>query len=177
MAAAYNKGYIGRRFDQVCFVVDDIDEGVEFWRDTLGVENWAMAIDLAKYQIEKEIWGRPGDFQYSCAYGLAGNTIIELARHDGGDSVYGDWKGGPHHVGFRLEDRNEYDRAVADYEQAGLDRAMSAYFEMPDGSGGCRWVYFDTRKQLGCFTELYYLEGSTLVTMERMLKGEKVKLY
>jgi catechol 2,3-dioxygenase-like lactoylglutathione lyase family enzyme len=173
---ASGRQYIGRQFDQVCFVVEDLEQAVEFWRKTNGVEKWAMAIDLAKFQTEKEIWGQPGDFQFSCAYGLAGNTIIELARHDGGESVYAGWSGGPHHIGFRLKDRNEFDCAVADYEKSGLERAMSAYFQTPDGTGGCRWVYYDTRKQLGCFTERYYLEGSAVEGMDRMLKGEDVQL-
>jgi catechol 2,3-dioxygenase-like lactoylglutathione lyase family enzyme len=177
LAVTIDRQYIGRQFDQVCFVVDDLEQAVRFWRETSGVQNWAMAIDLAKFQTEKEIWGRPGNFQYSCAYGLAGNTIIELARYDGGgECVYANRPAGPHHIGFRMKDREEYDRAVADYEESGFERAMGAYFQTPDGTGACRWVYFDTRKQLGCFTELYYLEGSAVEGMERMLKGEQVQL-
>src|ERR1044071_9280939 len=86
-----------------------------------------MAIDPAKFQTEKEIWSRPGDFQYSRAYGMARNTIIERARPDSGECVYAGWRGGPHHIGFRLNDRDEFDRAVADYEKSGLRRAMAGF--------------------------------------------------
>ena len=34
---------------------------------------------------------------------------------------------------------------------------MAGVFEAP--TGGCWWAYFDTRDALGCYTELYSLEG------------------
>jgi hypothetical protein len=83
--------FIGRSFDQICFVVPDLEKAMDYWRNTNGVQAWSVVYDLAKTQIEKEYLGRPGNFQFSCAYGYAGDTLIELARHDGGDSIYRDW--------------------------------------------------------------------------------------
>lgn len=78
---------------------------------------WSVAIDLAAHQTEKEYHDRPGSFQFCCAYGYAGETLIERARRDGGDSVYGDGLDahgpGPHHIGFRLTDAEEHARAEA----------------------------------------------------------------
>lgn len=128
----------GWHFDQICFVVDDLDDAIEFWKRTNGIEAWDKAIDLAKEQTEKEYWGEPGNFQFSCAYGFAGDTLIELARHDGGESVYKDWldeRGpGPHHVGVRLTDAAQYSRAHADYSSDGLKVAMAGVFEGPFGN-------------------------------------------
>ncbi|MCB5945505.1 VOC family protein [Acidocella sp. KAb 2-4] len=170
--------YIGRRFDQISFVVRDLDEAMEFWRRTNGIEAWDKAIDLAKSQTEKEYWGKPGNFQFSCAYGFAGDTLIELARHDGGDSIYKEWLDqhgvGPHHVGFRFEDEAEYNRAQSDYLAAGLVKAMGGFFKGPHGD--CRWSYWDTRKQIGCYTELYYLTGELAARLARLKAGEAVSI-
>jgi len=170
--------YIGRKFDQVCFVVEDIDEAIDYWRKTNGITAWDVAIGLAKQQTEKEYWGKPGDFQFSCGYGFAGETLIELARHDGGRSVYKDWldeRGkGPHHVGFRFKAPSEYDQAHADYQSFGIVKAQAGFFQGPYGN--CRWSYWDTRKQIGCYTELYYLTGELDSRMERLKAGEAVSI-
>ena len=169
---------LGRRFDQVCFVVRDLDRAIEFFTRANGITVWNKAIDLARHQIDKEYYGQPGDFQFSCAYGYAGETLIELARHDGGKSVYGDWLDsgatGPHHIGFRQQDEAEYLQAEAHYLSMGLKKAMSGFFK--GAHGNCRWAYFDTREFIGCFTELYYVDGENVKAMERLKRGENVSI-
>lgn len=170
--------FIARKFDQVCFVVEDLDAAIEYWSRTNGIEHWDKAIDLAKQQTDKEYWGKPGNFEFSCAYGAAGDVIIELAHHDGGDSLYKDWLDeggrGPHHIGFRLDDAEECAQAEAVYSAAGLTKAMGGFFEAD--SGTCRWSYWDTREQIGCYTELYYVAGPALERISRFLAGEAISL-
>ncbi len=161
---------IGAAFDQVCFVVRDLDEAIDFWRRTNGVQRWSKAYDLAKHQVNKRYWGEPEDFQFSCAYGYAGDTLIELALHDGGRSIYADWlaeRGGnaQHHIGFRLESEQDYHAACRAYADAGLAEAMAGDFIAPGGAGQCLWSYWDTRAVLGCYTELYVVEGIALEAM------------
>lgn len=167
-------GFIGRQFDQVCFVVRDLDQAIDYWRRVNGVERWSKAYDLAKGQVDKRYWGEPEDFQFSCAYGFAGSTLIELAEHDGGCSVYKDWldeKGeSMHHIGFRLADAAEYEAALAHYAEAGLREAMSGWFHAPGGN--CKWAYIDTRSQIGCYTELYYVDGVALTAFENFRDGK-----
>ena len=169
---------LGRKFDQICFVVRDLDRAIDFFTRTNGVKAWNVAIDLALHQTEKEYYGRPGTFQFSCAYGYAGETLIELARHDGGESVYGDWLDthgpGPHHIGFRLSDAEEYAVADAHYASLGLTKAMAGFFQGPFGN--CRWAYYDTREMIGCFTELYYVDGEIAERMARLKRGENVSI-
>jgi catechol 2,3-dioxygenase-like lactoylglutathione lyase family enzyme len=169
---------IGRTFDQICFVVEDLEEAMEFWRTTNGVDLWSVAIDLAKDQTDKEYWGEPEDFNYSCAYGFAGEMMIELARHESGKNLYKDWLDeggrGPHHIGFRLADAEEHASAEAVYRAAGVEKAMGGFFETPTAS--CRWSYWDTRQAIGCYTELYFLGGEAHDRMTRMKAGEAVDL-
>lgn len=170
--------YLTRSFDQISFLVENLEEAVEFWRKTNGIEAWNIAYDLAKHQTDKEYLGQPGDFQFSCAYGFAGDTLIELVRHDGGNSLYKDWLEsngtGPHHVGFRLPNAEEYAQAERHYLESGLEKSMTGFFEGPFGN--CRWAYFDTRKMIGCYTELYYVDGELGERMNRLKHGEAVSI-
>jgi catechol 2,3-dioxygenase-like lactoylglutathione lyase family enzyme len=170
--------FLGRSFDQICFVVPDLEKAVDYWRKTNGVRAWSMAYNLGKSQVEKEYLGRPGNFEFSCAYGYAGDTQIELARHDGGDSLYEDWPNergyGVHHVGFRLADPEEYARADQHYRKLGVSKAMGALFKSPVGN--CRWAYYDTRSTIGCYTELYYMDGELLDIAKRIRAGEVLKI-
>lgn len=169
---------IGRKFDQICFVVPDIEAAIETWKKTNGVQVWNIAYDLAKEQTQKEYRGEPGDFQFSCAYGFAGDTLIELARHDGGRSLYQDWidtRGyGPHHIGFRQHDAEEYALAERHYRDQGLEKAMAGFFEGPFGN--CRWSYWDTRELIGFYTELYYVDGDLNERMAALRRGENVSI-
>lgn len=169
---------LGKQFDQICFVVEDLDAAVDFWKKTNGITAWNIAIDLAKEQTDKEYWGKPGNFQFSCAYGYAADTLIELARHDGGDSIYKDWLDthgpGPHHIGFRQRDAEDLARAEAHYRGLGLAKAMGGFFQGPFGN--CRWAYYDTRPFIGCYTELYYVDGEIAARMEQLKRGIAVSI-
>lgn len=170
--------FIGKNFDQICFVVEDLDEAKAFWGRALGIEHWSSALDLAKEQTEKEYMGKPGEFEFSCLYGAVGPMLVELARPDGGENVYKDWleENGPglHHVGFLLADEEEYDRASGVFVDEGIVKVMGAFAELPGGA--CRWSYWDTRETLGVYTELYYLDGEALVGMDRLKAGEIMNL-
>lgn len=169
-----NPVFIGKTFDQICFVVEDLDKAIDFWRRVNGVERWSKAYHLAKGQINKRYWGEPEDFQFSCAYGFAGDVLIELAEHDGGRSIYKDWLDehgeSQHHIGFRLASLEEYEAALAHYREQGLEEAMSGWFKAPEGN--CKWAYLDTRKQIGCYTELYYVDGVALEAFENFRDGK-----
>jgi len=161
--------FIGRTFDQICFVVPDLKEAADFWERSFGVGGWSMREGLSRGQTEKRYRGQPGRFEFSCAYAYAGDTLIELTRHDEGASVYAEWldagRTGPHHIGFRVEDHDAYLHAGQHLQALGFEPAMSGRFE---GDGVCRWAYYDTTAQLGCFTEIYYLTGGLIANRERM---------
>jgi catechol 2,3-dioxygenase-like lactoylglutathione lyase family enzyme len=169
---------IGRQFDQICFVVHDLDNAIDYWRRVNGVERWSKAYDLAKGQIAKKYWGEAEDFQFSCEYGFAGSTLIELAEHDGGRSVSKDWLEdhgeSMHHIGFGLQTAAQHTMALEHYRECGVTEAMSGWFTAPDGN--CKWAYFDTRRQIGCYTELYYVDGVAFTAFENFREGKSDRL-
>ena len=46
-----NPSFIGRQFDQICFIVRDLDEAIDYWRRVNGVERWSKAYHLAHGQL------------------------------------------------------------------------------------------------------------------------------
>lgn len=169
------KGFVGKQFDQVAFVVENLGEAQDRFGRLYGVKTWNVWHNLADGQSRKMYRGQAGDFQFSCAYGYVGDLQIELCHHDGGRSVYKEWldSRGPslHHLGFRLDTRAEYDAAGAAFEREGAPYAMGGEIE---GLGV--WAYYDTVEQLGCFTEIYWSAPKVLEIFERMKRGEVVEL-
>lgn len=167
--------FIGRQFDQVAFVVDELEAAKEKFGRIYGIRNWNTWHNLADGQSHKVYRGTPGDYQFSCAYGYVGDLQVELCQHDGGRSVYKEWLDtrGPslHHLAFRLDTRGEYEAACASFEAQGAPLAMGGEIE-----GAGVWAYFDTVDQLGCFTELYWSAPAVLEIFERMKRGEQVEI-
>lgn len=167
--------FIGRQFDQVAFVVDELEAAKERFGRIYGIQSWNTWRNLADGQSHKVYRGTPGDYQFSCAYGYVGDMQVELCQHDGGRSVYKDWldtRGpGLHHLAFRLDERPEYEAACAAFEQQGAPLAMGGEIE-----GAGVWAYYDTVEQLGCYTELYWSSPAVLEIFERMKRGEQVEI-
>nr|WP_292682323.1 VOC family protein [Novosphingobium sp.] len=96
-----------------------------------------------------------------------------MAEHDGCRSVYKDWldeRGeSMHHVGFRLETAAEYDAAMQHFSKHGIAEAMSGWFHAPGGN--CKWAYLGTRPSIGCYSELYYVDGVALEAFENFRDG------
>jgi catechol 2,3-dioxygenase-like lactoylglutathione lyase family enzyme len=163
--------FIGQRFDQIAFVVTDLEESQRFFREAFGIDGWSVWNDQAKGQVDKTYRGEPEDFQFSCAYGFSGDVLVELCRHDSGRTVYKEWldtKGpGLNHIGFRVADDAEFAEAEAVLTKQGAECAMGA---LRVGAG--RYAYFDTVEQIGCFTEIYWVADKVLEVFERMKRGE-----
>ncbi|MNO03631.1 hypothetical protein D3C81_2243960 [compost metagenome] len=51
---------------------------------------------------------------------------------------------------------------------------MAGFFQGPFGN--CRWSYWDTREQIGCYTELYYVDGDLGARMDALRRGENVSI-
>ncbi len=164
---------VGSRFDQVAFVVDDLQTGQEQFGQMFGIDRWSVWSNLTDGQIDKTYYGEPEDFSFSCAYAYAGEVQIELCKHDGGRTVYADWRAsrgaGLHHIGFRVDGEAEFSKAKGALEAQGARFAMGGA-----RSALSRWAYFDTVDTLGCYTEIYYISEATKALFTRMKNGEIV---
>lgn len=166
--------FIGRGYDQIAFVVPDLDEAQQTFSGMFGLGPWSVWYDMADGQVNRTYYGEAEDFRFSCAYSYAGDTLVELCHHDGGRSVYKDWLdsrgGGIHHIGFRVEGPDEFAEAAANFEKEGVPLAMGG-----ERVPGNRYAYFDTVDRIGCFTEIYYVAPYILEIFARMKRGEVVE--
>lgn len=108
-------------FDQIGFVVEDLDEALRYWIDVLGAAPFWVYRDFTLAECFYE--GEPVELTISVGYGYAGHVQIELVQQHGDTpSAYLDRASGdPHHVAFWTPD---YDERVERYRAGGLTDLM-----------------------------------------------------
>ena len=138
------------RVVQHAFVVADLDHGIEAWRATLGAGPFVVMRDF----VGKELMyrGSPSTTAVDYAFGQSGDIQVQLIAQPGpGESIYRDMyapgEGGFHHV-CALIPMDDWDTQVAAFHDAGYEMAASLMTSAPA-------VYFDCRRDLGGFVELY----------------------
>ncbi|MFD5453314.1 VOC family protein [Streptomyces sp. NPDC127100] len=158
------------RIQQLGYVVENLDDAVEKFSTTFGVSRFFVWENLAAEVTEKKYRGQPADFQFSCAFGYSGDMMIELIRHDSGESIFKDWldeKGpGLHHVCFLMGSLEHFEETVAGMSAHGHPVAMSGR------SGDARFSYADTVDDFGVFTELAYGPPEFLAAFDRIRSGD-----
>lgn len=109
-------------FNQLGFVVDDVDEAVAYWVDVVGVAPFFVYRDYTLAECFYE--GEPISLTISVAYGQAGDVQIELVeQHGDTPSPYlGRASGDAHHVAIWTRD---YDSRLETYRSRGLTEVMS----------------------------------------------------
>ena len=140
------------RIVQHAFVVPDLDQGIEHWRSTLGAGPFVVMRDFVGNELMYR--GAPSATPVDYAFGQSGDIQVQLiAQHAEGASIYRDMyapgEGGFHHV-CALVPMDDWDTQLAAFTEAGYEMAASLMTSAPA-------VYFDCRRDVGCFVELYGL--------------------
>lgn len=140
------------RIVQHAFVVPDLDRGIEQWRSTLGAGPFVVMRDFVGNELTYR--GEPSTTAVNYAFGQCGDIQVQLiSQTDPGESIYRDMyapgEGGFHHV-CALVPMQDWDAQVGAFTDAGYVMAASLMTSAPA-------VYFDCRRDVGCFVELYGL--------------------
>jgi Glyoxalase/Bleomycin resistance protein/Dioxygenase superfamily len=121
-------------FQQIGFVVDDIDDAITHWHEHVGVAPIFVfrRIELAEYFFDGERYEQV----LSVAYGQAGPVQIELIeQHDDSPSIYrGAASGAMHHVAIWTPD---YDHTLASYRARGYEPVQWGNASGADGQRFC----------------------------------------
>jgi catechol 2,3-dioxygenase-like lactoylglutathione lyase family enzyme len=137
---------------QIGFVVPDIQKGMAFFKDKLGVPEFLF---LEKADLQDETYlGKPAPLHVQLAFGWGGDTQVELIHPIAGVSTYSKFldanpKGGMHHYGIEVAD---YDKGVKEMQAGGYALVQSGRHNET------RFGYFDTIAEIGALTELVYLQ-------------------
>ncbi|TGD75699.1 VOC family protein [Mangrovimicrobium sediminis] len=156
-----------RHFVQTCYVVPDLEAAMQRWLDTTGMGPFIVMSHVSP--SDGFYRGQPDDLEMSCAFVQAGPMQIEyIQQHSDGPSVYRDMyapgEGGYHHLCYFVDD---LDAEIAYYRERGIDAAYLAKF------GDLRYGYFDTRAQLGGFTEVLQREPGVLGLFESIAEAAR----
>lgn len=130
----------GHPVDQVAFLVPDLAQAIEAWKQ-LGYDEWKIYTYSPDSVPELTYRGQPGT--YSMRLALSGSSPqIELIQPMDGPSIYHEWvesRGyGLHHVGFFVDSAAEIVDAFA---ELGTDPAQTGRGYGADGDGA--FAYFD----------------------------------
>jgi Glyoxalase/Bleomycin resistance protein/Dioxygenase superfamily len=135
---------------QYAYVVADLDEGIRHWIETMGAGPFFVMRDFLGTDLTYR--GHASSTRVDYAFGQCGPAQVQLiAQGDPGPSIYRDMyaagEGGFHHV-CALVPMADWDSQVARFADAGYEVASSLTTTVPA-------VYFDCRRDLGHFVELY----------------------
>jgi hypothetical protein len=138
---------------QYAFVVEDLDDAMRHWTQTLGAGPFFVVRDFLGNDLTYR--GAPSSTRVNYAFGQSGPVQIQLiSQDDPGPSIYRDMfapgEGGFHHV-CALVPLADWDAQLERFTQAGYECASTLTTTVPA-------AYFDCRADLGHFVELY---GST----------------
>ena len=128
---------------QVAYGVDDLDAAVAEW------EAGGAGPFVVRRHIDVDaavVFGEPGEFDHSSAYGWRGSLMVELVQVHAPSLLGGT---GLHHLAFFVD---SFARASAELEGHGMPAALCAR------AGSTDFAFHDARPQLGHFIEIY--EGS-----------------
>jgi hypothetical protein len=123
-------------FNQLGFVVEDIDGAVRHWIEVIGVAPFFVYRDITLAACLSE--GEPVDLTLSVAFGQVGDLQVELIQQvsDSPSPYTGTASGDAHHVAIWTAD---YDRDVETYRARGLVDEM---WGSASGKADERFVYF-----------------------------------
>jgi len=127
-------------FHQVAYVVEDLDDAVRHWADSLGVGPWQVWTMTPDVLHDTRYDGEPAAFAIRHALAWSGTLQIELVQPLDGPSIFADQlaASGPglNHIGRLVDD---HDRESAALVAAGYRPLQSARF---GASADGRFAYF-----------------------------------
>ena len=135
---------------QLGYVVNDLDEAIKYWVEVCGAGPFFIIKHCA---LREQVYrGRSSNVDVDIALGNSGSIQIELIfqRNNQVASIYNETNPsghvGVHHVGIMPED---FEVARARLIERGCEEAFACTVSR------AKLAYFDTRKDVGHFTELW----------------------
>lgn len=126
--------------DQVCILVENLEDGIDFYSALLGVAQWEVH-DYSGGVFQQSTY-RGEDIALTMRIALAGSSPqYELIEAGSSPSIYWDWikeRGCTmHHFGYYVD---SLDVAIADIEAAGYPVVQSGRGHGLDGDGGFAYI-------------------------------------
>jgi catechol 2,3-dioxygenase-like lactoylglutathione lyase family enzyme len=163
------RSFLGKSLEQVAFVVKNLEAGLKFFNEQMGVPRFYVINDFGRRATEKTFRGKPASHDFKIAIAYSGDTQIELIEHVSGETTYKEYlerRGeGLHHLAFFLEDRQTYEKV--------FDEFNAAHPVLQSGRfGDTLYTYFDTEGSIGAVMEIVYLDPAARELMASVKRGQ-----
>jgi hypothetical protein len=137
---------------QIAWVVKDVEKAKTFFQEMLGVKQFSPTITTRLKEYDGTYYGKPSKAENLVTMTYSGGTFIELIQPISGESIFKDYidnnpTGGIQHIAYSTPITN-LDEVISEFENKGFTVISS--FDTPIA----KIVFFDTRKEIGVFTEI-----------------------
>jgi methylmalonyl-CoA/ethylmalonyl-CoA epimerase len=161
---------VGRSLQQVAFVVRDLGSAQRFFSQSMGIARFYVIENFGSRATGKTFRGSPAEHDFTIALAYSGDTQIELIQHLSGETCYREFlerRGeGMQHLGFFLDDPEQHQEVLAEFQRNGLSVLQSGRF------GDALYTYFDTESAIGAVMEIVYLDQRSKDLMARIKRGD-----
>ncbi|MEO8399836.1 MAG: VOC family protein [Ignavibacteriaceae bacterium] len=158
-------------FTQIAWVVKDVETAKTFFKEMLGESNFSKTAITRLSEYDGTYYGNPSDAENFVSMAYTCGIFIELIQPISGQSIFKDYidnnpAGGVQHIAYSTSITN-LDKIISDFGSKGFSVISS--FDTPIA----KIVFFDTRKEIGVFTEIMGItkEGESAV---QKMKGENI---
>jgi methylmalonyl-CoA/ethylmalonyl-CoA epimerase len=142
----------GLIFTQIAWVVKDVEKAKTFFQEMLGSSSFSKTVTTRLKEYDGTYYGELSDAENLVAMAYSSGTFIELIQPISGKSIFKDYidanpTGGVQHIAYSTPIRN-LDKVISDFVNKGFP--VTSSFDTPIA----KIVFFDTRKEIGVFTEI-----------------------
>lgn len=158
---------------QIAWVVKDVEKAKTFFKEMFGVSNFSPTGTTRLQDYDGTYYGQLADAENLVTMTYSGGTFIEIIQPISGKSIFKDYidndpTGGIQHIAYSTPIAN-LDKIISEFESKGFTVVSS--FDTPIA----KIVFFDTREQIGVFTEIMGItkEGEKAVQEMKIGLGQK----
>ena len=153
-------------FTQIAWVVEDVEKAKTFFREIHGVNNFSKTVTTRLKEYDGTYYGELSDAETLVTMAYSGGVFIELIQSISGKSIFKDYidnnpAGGIQHIAYSTPITN-LDKIISVFENKGFSVISS--FDTPIA----KIVFFDTRKEIGVFTEIMGITEEGEKAVEKM---------
>jgi len=166
------KNALGLIPTQIAWVVKDVEKTKKFFQQMFNVTNFSPTGITRLQDFDGTYYGEPADAENFVSMAYSGETFIELIQPISGKSIFKDSidnnpVGGVQHIAYSTSLAN-LDNVIAEFEERGFTVISS--FDTPIA----KIVFFDTREEIGVFTEIMGItkEGEKAVEDMKIALGQ-----
>lgn len=158
----------GLNFSQIAWVVKDVEKAKTFFQEMLGVSNFSETVTSRLKEYDATYYGKPSDAENLVTMAYSGSLFVELIQPLSGQSIFKDYidnnpAGGFQHIAYSTPVAN-FDKVISEFDDKGF--AIVSSFDTPIA----KIVFFDTRKEIGVFTEIMGITEAGEKAVQEMKK-------